>query len=116
MKALLKITKALADVNRVKILKLLQQKPLCVCEIQELIQLAQSTISTHLKILTEANLITFTKDGLWTVYELTEPGNIVLKQMIENLLSYLEEDKEILTMLKKVKTIDRNKICCRKED
>jgi ArsR family transcriptional regulator, arsenate/arsenite/antimonite-responsive transcriptional repressor len=116
MKTLLKITKALADPNRVKILKLLQQRPLCVCEIQELIPLAQSTISTHLKILTEADLITFTKERLWVIYEISGPQNIMLKQMIDNLLTYLEGDTEILTMLQKTKTIDKHNACRTKED
>lgn len=116
MKTLVKTTKALADVNRIKILKLLQQRPLCVCEIQELIPLAQSTISTHLRVLTEADLISFTKNGLWVIYEFTVPKDIKLNKMLENLLAYLESDEDILDLLQKAKTIDRNNICCKKRD
>lgn len=111
MRSLIKITKALSDPNRVRILKLLQQRPLCVCEIQAVIPLAQSTISTHLKILSNADLIDFSKEGLWVVYELLELKNNQLKQLVENLLAYLDKDEEIILLLKKLKTIDRYKAC-----
>ena len=51
MKEFIKAMKALSDPNRVKIIKLLQRRVLCVCEIQEALGLAQSTASKHLKIL-----------------------------------------------------------------
>jgi predicted transcriptional regulator len=54
MKDFIKVMKALSDANRVKMIKLLQRRVLCVCEIQEAMGLAQSTASKHLKILEEA--------------------------------------------------------------
>ncbi|MDY6971919.1 MAG: metalloregulator ArsR/SmtB family transcription factor [Thermodesulfobacteriota bacterium] len=63
MRQFIKVMKALSDQNRVKIVKLLQRRVLCVCEIQEALGLAQSTASKHLKILEEAALITYRKEG-----------------------------------------------------
>ena len=63
MKEFIKVTKALSDPTRVKILKMLQKKMLCVCEIQAALDRAQSTISKHLKILEDAGLISFEKMG-----------------------------------------------------
>ena len=54
MKSFLKVMKALSDPNRVKIIKLLQQKMMCVCELRGALQIAQPTVSKHLKILEEA--------------------------------------------------------------
>jgi DNA-binding transcriptional ArsR family regulator len=52
------IFKALSDKNRIRIIKMLQKKPLCVCEIRAVLKLAVSTVSQHLSILREAGLIT----------------------------------------------------------
>ena len=60
-----KIFKALTDKNRVRILKMLEQKPLCVCEITSALDISISTVSSHLSILKEAGFITDFKDGKW---------------------------------------------------
>jgi ArsR family transcriptional regulator, arsenate/arsenite/antimonite-responsive transcriptional repressor len=71
MKSFIKIMKALSDPNRVKIIKLLQHKSdMCVCELKSLLAIAQPTVSKHLKILEEAGLVEFRKDGLWVNYSL----------------------------------------------
>ena len=64
MREFIKVMKALSDPNRVRILKLLQRRVLCVCEIKEALGLAQSSASKHLKILEEAGLIAYSKEGL----------------------------------------------------
>jgi ArsR family transcriptional regulator len=60
--------KALGDENRVRILSALQGRELCVCQIVELLELAQSTVSKHLSILHQARLIESRKDGRWIFY------------------------------------------------
>ena len=57
MNPLIKIFKALSDTNRVRILKMLEIRPLCVCEITAVLGLAMSTVSKHLSIMREADLI-----------------------------------------------------------
>ena len=54
MKAFVKAMKALSDPNRVKILKMLQHRTMCVCEMQEALQVAQPSVSKHLKLLEDA--------------------------------------------------------------
>ena len=75
MKAFTKVMKALSDPNRVKMIKLLQQKTMCVCELQAALKLAQPTVSKHLKILEEAGLVEYEKDGLWVNYFLADGKN-----------------------------------------
>ena len=64
--------KALSDPNRVKIVKMLQHRLMCVCELREALQIAQPSVSKHLKVLEEAGLVDYKKDGLWVNYHLNE--------------------------------------------
>jgi DNA-binding transcriptional ArsR family regulator len=66
------IIQALADQNRVRILLVLQEQELCVCQVVELLQLAPSTVSKHLSILRQARLVRGRKEGRWMYYRL--PG------------------------------------------
>ncbi len=50
MKEFIRVMKALSDPNRVKILKLLQHKSMCVCELQAVLKIAQPTVSNHLRV------------------------------------------------------------------
>jgi ArsR family transcriptional regulator, arsenate/arsenite/antimonite-responsive transcriptional repressor len=62
--------KALADQKRLHILNLLcQQDSSCVCDLSELIDMPQSKLSYHLKILLDANLITKETRGTWSYYQ-----------------------------------------------
>jgi ArsR family transcriptional regulator len=72
MKDFIKVMKALSDPNRVKILKLLQQKTMCVCELQGALQISQPSVSKHLKLLEEAGLVDYKKEGLWVNYYLAD--------------------------------------------
>ena len=68
MQRLLLIFKALSDETRLKILKLLEDGELCVCDIVETLKMTQPNISFHLGMLKEAGLIKDRKDGRWMYY------------------------------------------------
>lgn len=70
MKALERILKAMADSNRLRILKMLELRPLCNCEIQDILGLAPSTTSKHLGLLRDAGLISDERQGKWVIYRL----------------------------------------------
>jgi ArsR family transcriptional regulator, arsenate/arsenite/antimonite-responsive transcriptional repressor len=113
MREFIKVMKALSDPNRVKIVKLLQRKVLCVCEIKEALGLAQSTVSKHLKILEEAGLVRFTKDGLWVNYHLADGAESPYAAiMLGNLRHWLEDNQEIIKMVERLPEIRREIICC----
>jgi len=112
MKAFTKVMKALSDPNRVKMIKLLQQKTMCVCELQAALKLAQPTVSKHLKILEEAGLVEYEKDGLWVNYFLTDGKNSpYAASLLGNLRHWLNEDTEISELMKKAPFISRVDIC-----
>jgi len=112
MKQFIKVMKALSEPNRVKIVKALLKREMCVCEIQALIGLAQPTISKHLKVLEEADLITFSKENLWVNYRIhRETPNPYAKTLIQLLEEWLEDEAEIKNIMSKVIMVDRYQIC-----
>ncbi len=114
MKAFIKVTKALSDGSRVKIVKMLQHRSMCVCEIQVALQLAQPTVSKHLKILEEAGLVTYSKNGLWVNYSLADgKRNPYAATLLGNLKHWLESDPEVIGLTKRLPGIDREQICKR---
>ncbi len=72
MRSALRVTKALADRQRVRILMMLHPGELCVCQIVEVLALAPSTVSKHLSILSAADLVNSRKDGRWAYFRLSE--------------------------------------------
>lgn len=103
--------KALSDPNRVKIMKMLENRPLCVCEIKEALGIAQSTASKHLKLLEDADLVRGFKDGLWVNYSLAD-GNAspYAANLLANLKHWLDDEPEIQTLNEALPGIDRHDI------
>ena len=111
MKEFIKIMKAVSDPMRVKILKMLQQKVMCVCEIQEALGLAQSSTSNHLKLLEDAGFITFYKEGLWVFYRLVNNSdNPYVKSLLKDFRNWLEDEDEIIELINRLPEIDREVI------
>jgi len=111
MREFIKVTKALSDPNRVKIVKMLQKKEMCVCEIQAALQIAQPTVSKHLKVLEEAGLVSFNKDGLWVNYRLSDGlSSPYAASLLGNLKHWLEDDPEIARIAEKTPFIRREEL------
>ncbi|MCP4354056.1 MAG: winged helix-turn-helix transcriptional regulator [Proteobacteria bacterium] len=110
MKAFIRAMKALSDPNRVKMIKMLQVKPLCVCEIKEALGIAQSTASKHLKILEDAELVESYKDGLWVNYSLSRDSSPYASDMNENLKNWLNDESDIKELMEVLPGIDRHNI------
>lgn len=96
MKEFIKVMKALSDPNRVKLLKLLQRREMCVCEVQAALGIAQPTVSKHLKVLEAAGIVGREKEGLWVNYSLSGGGSSpYAASLLGNLKHWLEDDPEI---------------------
>ncbi|MEJ5365265.1 MAG: metalloregulator ArsR/SmtB family transcription factor [Desulfosoma sp.] len=114
MKEFIRVMKALSDPNRVKILKMLNRRELCVCEIQAGLGLAQPTVSKHLKILEDAGLVEKRKDGLWVNYRPADgQSSPYAAMLLGSLKHWLNDDPEIQAVLHKVPRLDRGAICSR---
>ena len=111
MKPFIKIMKALSDPSRVKIIKLLQQKKMCVCELQSAIKLAQPTVSKHLKILEAAGLVDYQKDGLWVNYFLADgKRSPYAASLLGNIKHWLEDDPEVSELNEKIPFLNRSEL------
>lgn len=107
-----RVFKALSDSNRLRILKILQVKPMAVCEITSIIKLAPSTISKHLSILRDAGFIIDEKEGKWVNYRLTdEYMEKYVSELAPLFKEWLEDDPVVKNDMKLAKVADRYVIC-----
>ncbi|MCI5197607.1 MAG: ArsR family transcriptional regulator [Candidatus Electrothrix sp. AW5] len=112
MKTFIRIMKALSDPNRVKIIKLLKKKELCVCELTALLGLAQPTVSKHLKNLEDAGLVASSREGSWVNYRLPAgEESVYAETMLNNLAGWLDDDRQIQEILARLSQVDRERIC-----
>jgi ArsR family transcriptional regulator len=109
-----KLFKSLSDSNRLRILKMLQVKPLCVCEITDVLQLATSTVSKHLSILKETGFIIEEKDGKWVNYMINpRPDDQRISSILSTLDFWIADDQLIISDKQRVQKVDRNEVCSR---
>jgi ArsR family transcriptional regulator len=93
-------------------MKMLGIRPLCVCEITEVLQLANSTVSKHLSILRDAELINYEKDGKWVNYHLNvSKTELFVNELLPLLAKWLPDDATFRQDAKKVKSVDRDILC-----
>lgn len=92
MNEILKAAKALGDRNRLLALKALEGRELCVCEIIALLRLAPSTVSKHMSILADAQLVLGRKQGKWMHYRLNRSART--RALLNWALSGLDDSPE----------------------
>ena len=112
MRQISNLYKALSDQNRLRILMMLQKKSLCVCEIVDVLKLANSTVSKHLSILRNTDLIMDEKDGRWVNYRLaTSQESKEIEAVMNQLNSQLRDDTIVKHDLQILTDVDRFHIC-----
>ncbi|MCK8603776.1 ArsR/SmtB family transcription factor [Desulfoferrobacter suflitae] len=110
MKEFVKVTKALSEPNRVKILKLLQRRSMYVFEIQEILSIAQATVSSHLKLLTDAGLVVYQKDGLWVSYRLADGSSSpYAASILGHLKHWLENSPDVLELAARLPAVQQKR-------
>src|SRR5512147_2386205 len=107
MEDLVAVFKALTDETRLKIIKLLEQGELCVCDIVAALDMQQSKVSFHLGVLKEAGLLQDRKQGKWTHYRIHD-GDVFRRMLILTALEkvpegVMSEDKKRLAAFRKNK-------------
>ncbi len=105
MKELIRITKALADENRLRIMAMVKDKEPCVCQIVEVLGIATSTASKHLSILKAAGLIESYKDGRWVYYHLPRSPDELISSTLRFIYSCLKDSKVAQLDMKRVSKI-----------
>ena len=69
-----KVFKAFCDENRLMILEILQSGEKCACHLLKKINISQSTLSHHMKMLCESGVVKNRKEGKWTYYSISNEG------------------------------------------
>ena len=112
VRELMGVLKAVADKNRMRILKMLEKKPMCVCELAAVLKIKQPSVSKHLSILKNAGLIQDERNGQWIDYsQCTENINKYTPVMQSNVKNWLNDDPIIKSDLQKTKTLCRQDLC-----
>jgi DNA-binding transcriptional ArsR family regulator len=115
MQEFIAITKALAEENRVRILCLLKDQELCVCQIIEVLGLAPSTTSKHLSVLHHAKLVMTEKKGRWVYYSLPpKTSSSKASRSLSWLFDSMENDPKVnadVKQLKQVLKLDPEQLC-----
>ena len=112
MRELVKVFKALADKNRLRILKMLQQKKMCVCELSAALGITQPSVSRHLSLMKDAGLVNDERNGPWIDYELCEENINRYAHVIQShLIGWINDDPKVKEDLKKIRTLKREELC-----
>ena len=77
--------KALADRTRLRLIHLLADEELCVCDCVNVLKTNQPKVSRHLAYLRRAGLVTARRDGKWTYYRLVEPADPCAAKILHEL-------------------------------
>lgn len=78
-----KVFKAFCDVNRLRILEKLRCGEMCACILLEDLNISQSTLSYHMKILCDSGVVQGRSEGKWTHYSISEEGSKKAKELLE---------------------------------
>jgi ArsR family transcriptional regulator, arsenate/arsenite/antimonite-responsive transcriptional repressor len=102
--------KAVADPTRLRILRMLKEKPLCVCEVMAVLGMAQSTTSRHLQVLQGAGLIEAVPGGIWTVYRIPEHASPPVASLLA-LVKACEPTSQMKRDAEEARRVDRSRLC-----
>jgi len=115
IKDLTRTGKALGDPQRVRALAALRGGELCLCGLITLLKLAPSTVSKHMSLLVQAELVLSRKDGRWVYYRIADgrvPAHIrVALDLVENTLRDDPQAARDTRSLGRIRAADDKEIC-----
>lgn len=112
MNQLTTIFKLLSDETRLRMLVLLYQQDLCVCELSDLIEAPQPRISKNLSKLRDQNLVTDMRKEKFVFYTLKK-DNSILVQALQNIMDHLDDYPELVADRRRLEDIDKHVHHCR---
>ena len=115
MRELIKIFKALSDETRLRMMKLLHRRELCVCEIMQAMDISQTRASRNLGILKGAGFVVDRRQGLWVHYSINKDKVNQYHKAISALLDKWLEDEGIILedtqRLKRAVRLSKERVC-----
>jgi ArsR family transcriptional regulator, arsenate/arsenite/antimonite-responsive transcriptional repressor len=113
LRPLVDTLKALAHPVRLRILALLRDGELCVCDLVEILQAPQPTVSRHLSYLRRAGLVTARQERSWNFYELSPAKRAFHKKLLECLSVCFRDVPELDADGQRARSIRVIGGCCR---
>ena len=111
MERLSQIYDMLSDKNRLRILKLLEYKPMCVCELTYVLGISQPSVSRHLRRLKDTGLVGSRQDGFWSEYFINRKGDEYSRVLMGILSGWINNDPVIVEDFKKRTHACREALC-----
>ena len=112
MRELVKVFKALGDRNRLRILKMLQHKKMCVCELSAALGITRPSVSKHLSLMKDAGLVQDERNGQWIDYCLCEEKiNDYAPVIQSHLKKWINDDPKVKEDIKTIKELNREELC-----
>lgn len=102
MKQLAAVARALAEPNRIRILAALRGGELCVCELCDALALSQSTLSTHLRVIRQAGLVTARRQGKWMYYAVAPDSAALVTGLFSLFDGSLKGDRRLAADVKRL--------------
>jgi DNA-binding transcriptional ArsR family regulator len=116
LRGFLALAGALSDSNRVRMLLALRGRELCVCQIVELLDLAPSTVSKHLSVLRQADLVDYRKTGRWAYYRRGHGATPAVREAlrwVDDTLSRDDQVKRDHARLREILKVSPEELCQR---
>jgi ArsR family transcriptional regulator len=108
MRDLLKVTRALSDETRLRILNLLLERECCVCEVMQALDISQTRASRNLNILYDAGFLKLRKEGLWSLYSINkEDASTYFPEIIEVIKKGLKGNRVAAQDRERLKNVER---------
>ena len=112
MRELVQVLKAVADRNRIRILKLLEVQDMCVCEIAAVLEVSQPSASKHLSILKQAGLVQQRRNGPWIDHALCRDSyNQYAPALLAQIGQWLDHDPVIAADRTRLPALCREELC-----
>ena len=86
MRDVVKIFKALADPTRLRIMLMLRKQELCVCELMFILEMEQSRVSHHMRVLRDAGIAEDVREGRWIIYRIPEEARDLVRNLFAGAL------------------------------
>ena len=111
MKETAALFSALSDETRLRILSLLVQGELCVCHLEEILQMPQSKVSRHLMVLRHAGLVSWRREVTWMYYSLPGPKDDLHARVIDCLRTCLQENPQVRSDVQRIAAVGVANCC-----
>ncbi len=107
------IYKAFSDESRLRIINILMQKELCVCEIEVVLEMSQSNVSRHLTKLKNAEIVNSKKESQWVFYTINKKFIECNGYLYAHLKNSFSTDIQLNEDINKLNSLERQSTICR---